>query len=324
MLTLRQDMKSLSIPGIFLYVVCIELSVFAATDDGPFKSHPTIVALPVGARITFEVAQPTDVEIAVLDVQGRVVRHLAAGVLGGEVAPPKPLQKGMRQSIQWDGRDDSEQPAVGRPFTVRIRTGLQSRRGGWIGSAAALSGKVYGLATDDNGNLYIGSGAVYSSAPVFSIKVFDSCGRYLRTILPMPASLTAKQAAEFGAGRTVEGHLKPSNYSALLPYVQDGGIVAFIGNRIREGQIWLLNTNGRICRMRADNGAAIAWDSAPKTVTPSGGPMCWAASPDGSSLYFTGWWNAREKEGPRDDGVLWHLGSGVRQNKGTVEGRYSC
>ncbi|MCK4276600.1 MAG: hypothetical protein KAX78_08805, partial [Phycisphaerae bacterium] len=181
------------------------------------------------------------------------------------------------------------------------------RLGGLIGSAAALSGKVYGLATDDNGNLYVGSGAVYSSTPVFSIKVFDSRGKYLRTILPMPANLTAKQAAEFGASQTVEGYLQPGNYNALVPYVQDGGIVAFIGNRVREGQIWLLNTNGRICRIRADNGAAITWDSAPKTVTPSGGPMCWAVSPNGSSLYFTGWWNARQKEGVRDDGMLWQV-----------------
>ena len=307
MLTLRQDMKSLSIPGIFLYAVCIQLSVFAATDTGHFKSYPSIVTLPVGARITFEAAQPTDVELAVLDADDRVIRHLAAGVLGDEVAPPKPLQKGMRQSVEWDGCDDSGQRAVGGLFTVRIRTGLRSRLGGLIGSAAALSGKVYGLATDDNGNLYVGSGAVYSSAPVFSIKVFDSRGKYLRTILPMPANLTARQAAEFGAGRTVDGHLKPSNYNALVPYVQDGGIVAFIGNRVREGQIWLLNTNGRICRIQADNGAAVAWDSAPKTVTPSGGPMCWAVSPNGSSLYFTGWWNAREKEGTRDDGVLWQV-----------------
>jgi DNA-binding beta-propeller fold protein YncE len=300
-------MKKLRIPKILLCVVCIDLSVFAATDSGRFKNSPSIVALPIGARITFEVSQPTDVEISVLDASDRVVRHLAAGVLGGELAPPKPLQKGMRQSIEWDGRDDSGQTAIGGPFTVCLRMGLQSRLGGLIGSASALSGKVYGLATDDNGNLYVGSGAVYSSAPVFSIKVFDIRGKYLRTILPMPVNLTARQAKEFGASQTIDCHLKPSNYNALVPYVQDGGIVAFIGNRVRGGQIWLLNTNGRICRIQADNGAAVVWDSAPKTVTPSGGPMCWAVSPNGSSLYLTGWWNAREKEGIRDDGVLWRV-----------------
>lgn len=300
-------MKSRGILGIFLCAVCIELSVFATTDDGHFKSSPSIVALPIGARITFELARPTDVEIAVFDAGDRAIRHLAAGVLGGEVAPPKPLERGLRQSVEWDGCDDSGKTAVEGPFTVRIRTGLQSRLGGLIGSAASLSGKVYGLATDDDGNLYVGSGAVYSSAPVFSIKVFDSRGKYLRTILPMPENLTAEQGAEFGAGQTVDGYLQPSNYNALVPYVQDGGIVAFIGNRVRDGQIWLLNTNGRICRIRAENGAAVAWDSAPKTTAPSGGPMCWAVSPDGSSLYFTGWWNARRTEGVRDDGVLWQV-----------------
>jgi len=306
-LTLRQKMKSHSILGILLYTVCVQLSMAAATDNGFFKSYPSIVSLPIGARITFEVAQSTDVEIAVLDSKERVIRHLAAGVIGGELAPPMPLKKGLRQSVEWDGRDDSGKLVIDGPFTVRLRMGLQSRLGGLIGSAGTLSGKVYGLATDENGNLYVGSGAVYSSEPVFSIKVFDSRGKYLRTILPMSANLTVKQAAEFGVGQTIDGHLKPSNYNALVPYVQDGGIVAFIGNRVRNGQIWLLNTNGRVCRIQADKGAAVAWDSAPKTVTPSGGPMCWAVSPDGSSLYFTGWWNTRKKEGTRDDGTLWQV-----------------
>jgi sugar lactone lactonase YvrE len=302
-----QTIRTCSIPRFLLYVICIPLSAFAAAEAAPFKSKPEIKALPIGAKITFELSKPADVEIAVLDAQGRVIRHLAAGVLGGELAPPEPLEKGLQQSIKWDGRDDAGKSADKGPFTVRIRTGLQSKLGGIIGSPASLSGKVYGLATDDSGNLYVGSGAVYSSEPVFSIRVFDSHGKYVRMILPMQADLTAKQTAEFGAGRNAEGHLQPTNFNALVPYVQDGGIATFIGNRIRAGQIWLLNTNGHICRIRADNGAAVAWASAPKTTIPSGGPMCWAVSPDGSSLYFTGWWNARQKEGVRDDGVLWSV-----------------
>ena len=137
MLTRGHDMKSCGIVGILLYAVCVQISALAATDNGPFKSYPAMTALPVGVRITFEVAQPTDVEISVLDAGDRVIRHLAAGVLGGEFAPPEPLQKGMRQSIQWDGRDDSGQPAAGGPLTVRIRTGMQSRLGGLIGSATS-------------------------------------------------------------------------------------------------------------------------------------------------------------------------------------------
>jgi len=307
MFALKQAIKSRSIPGILLHFICIQLSAFAVAEAAPFRSKPEIRALPLGARITFELAKPTDVEIAVVDAHGKVIRHLAAGVLGGDVTPPKPLEKGLRQSIKWDGRDNARNSADNGPFTVRIRTGLQSKLGGTIGSPASLSGKVYGLATDDNGNLYVGSGAVYSSEPVFSIKVFDSRGKYMRTILPMQADLTAKQTSEFGAGRTADGHLQPGNYNALVPYVQDGGIVTFIGNRVRDGQIWLLNTAGRICRIRADNGAAVAWASAPKTTTPSGGPMCWAVSMDGSLLYFAGWWNARQKEGVRDDGILWRV-----------------
>jgi hypothetical protein len=62
-------MKSRNIPVIFLYAVCIQLSVFAATDSNRFESYPSIVTLPVGARIKFEVTQSPEVEIAVLDAQ---------------------------------------------------------------------------------------------------------------------------------------------------------------------------------------------------------------------------------------------------------------
>ncbi|UCD59043.1 MAG: hypothetical protein JSV16_08095, partial [Candidatus Hydrogenedentota bacterium] len=75
----RQDMKSRGILVIFLYATCVQLSVFAAIDSDRFESCPSIVTLPIGARITFEVAKPTDIEISVLDTSDRVVRHLSAG-----------------------------------------------------------------------------------------------------------------------------------------------------------------------------------------------------------------------------------------------------
>ena len=42
-------------------------------------------------KISFAVDQPTDVEVAVVDARGKVVRHLAAGMLGGKAPPPAPL-----------------------------------------------------------------------------------------------------------------------------------------------------------------------------------------------------------------------------------------
>ena len=43
--------------------------------------------------------------VTVEDAQGKIIRHLAAGVLGKN--PPEPLQpNSLAQSLTWDGKDD--------------------------------------------------------------------------------------------------------------------------------------------------------------------------------------------------------------------------
>src|SRR5215831_15852458 len=52
-----------------------------------------------GAKITFSVSAPTDVEVAILSSDGSVVRHLAAGALGSKGGAAELLQPGLSQSI---------------------------------------------------------------------------------------------------------------------------------------------------------------------------------------------------------------------------------
>jgi hypothetical protein len=70
------------------------------------------------------VSAPTDVEVTVLGADGKVVRHLAAGVLGGKHLAPEPLKAGLVQEILWDSKDDFGKPAADGPFKVRVRTGM--------------------------------------------------------------------------------------------------------------------------------------------------------------------------------------------------------
>ena len=64
-------------------------------------------------QIDFEVNKATDVAVEVLDKDGKVVRHLAAGLLGPNA--PEPLAKdSLRQSLVWDGKDDSGKQVSGR------------------------------------------------------------------------------------------------------------------------------------------------------------------------------------------------------------------
>jgi hypothetical protein len=55
---------------------------------------------------------------------GTVVRHLAAGVLGGQYAPPPPLAQGLSQSLTWDLKDDLGNIVFGSTYKARVRLGL--------------------------------------------------------------------------------------------------------------------------------------------------------------------------------------------------------
>ena len=283
-----------------------------AKDDAPVKLAAAPRAVRDGQKvvITFAVSRPTDVEVAVLDQRGKVVRHLAAGVVGGRAPAAAPLKGGLAQRLVWDGRDDAGKPPAAGPLRVRVRAGLRPVLGRVIGDPGRLMGKIYGLATDARGHLYVASGSVYSSAPVYSIKVFDRKGRYVRSVLPMPAKLKLDALAEYGGAREVDGRVVPGNHHPLVPYVHQGGITGFLGNTVRRGVLWLVNTEGRICRIRTD-GSAVQWKSAPKTMRPAGGPMKWAVSGDAKQLYLTGWWDQRAtrskgKVDPRD-GIIYKV-----------------
>src|SRR5262245_35493830 len=97
--------------------------------DVTFRTPPAAVDSGDQIRITFAVSEPTDVEVAILDAKTHVVRHLAAGVLGGKHPPPAPLQAGLSQRVGWDGKDDRGQIAKGGPFQARVRLGMKASFG---------------------------------------------------------------------------------------------------------------------------------------------------------------------------------------------------
>ena len=103
------------------FVGSLLLAVAALAGQVRFTSRPTVAREGDKVAIRFAVSAPTDVEVAVRDAEGTVVRHLAAGVVGGGKAPPAPLRAGLSQTLEWDLRDDFGKPAEGGPFTVRVR-----------------------------------------------------------------------------------------------------------------------------------------------------------------------------------------------------------
>ncbi|MFT6276482.1 MAG: hypothetical protein ACJAZ0_002590 [Halioglobus sp.] len=70
-----------------------------------FTQAPSLLTVDGEYRIPFAISEAVDVEVAVVNEQGEVVRHLAAGMLGGE-SPPQLKSNSLMQSVAWDGRDD--------------------------------------------------------------------------------------------------------------------------------------------------------------------------------------------------------------------------
>ena len=116
-----------------LSVLCMSVALPAAKVE--FVERPQVARQGEEVAISFALSQAADVEIAVLDADGRVVRHLAAGVLGGGEPPPAPLMPGLKQNLAWDGHDDLGRPVGGGPFRVRVRAGMQVTFGRIIGGS---------------------------------------------------------------------------------------------------------------------------------------------------------------------------------------------
>ena len=158
-------------------------------DEVSFRVSPTATKKGDRVTIAFTLSKPTDVEISVLDGQGNVVRHLAAGVLGGKNSPPEPLKPGLAQSLVWDGKDDFGKAAKKGPLKVRVRAGLDIKLGGFVGADAYRFGTTNSLATDEDGRLYVMAYQGPANQNTITLRVFQPNGSYQRTLMPFPSNL---------------------------------------------------------------------------------------------------------------------------------------
>jgi DNA-binding beta-propeller fold protein YncE len=204
-----------------------------AVAEVSFTAKPVAKKDGDGCRIAFTVSAPTDVEVAILDAGGAVVRHLAAGQLGPNA--PEPFQKNaLDQAIAWDGRDDAgKQVSVGAtvatplnaapstpgPLAVRVRIGSApalDRIAGWDG--ATLGSSVAGMVVGKGGELFVlDSDRGWGRA---GMRVFDKDGKYLRTIAPYAANTPTNRTASTFA-LEIDGEHFPTVFNAhcgnLLP-----------------------------------------------------------------------------------------------------------
>jgi hypothetical protein len=204
-------------------VLCWVVPVLGAAQAGeaavPPKALVTLSAVGDGdqVKVQFAVSAPTDVEVAVVSADGGVVRHLVAGVLGGQDAPPPPLKPGLVQSIVWDGRDDGGKPAAGGPFRVRVRAGMKPALDGFLLENPASTGSIASLAIGPKGSVY-----VFHRDPTTvghwgstKIKILSREGRHERAVMPFPADLAADRLAATGVFQAETGDLVPRVHDLL-------------------------------------------------------------------------------------------------------------
>ena len=191
-------------------IVLLLGSAAAARAAAPeFTKKPTAKKGGAGAVIEFAVDRETDVAVFVENSAGKVVRHLVAGRLGKNA--PAPLKPGLSQSLVWDGEADWRKPAGSGPFKVRVALGLGAKFDRVVAEEKQNFGhNIKGLAVGKGGELYVLS-TIGASIPNWGseqLVALDREGKYLRTIMPFPASIKKEK---LGGLATIEldGRLSP-------------------------------------------------------------------------------------------------------------------
>jgi hypothetical protein len=202
-------------------------AAFAADASPSFTKKPTAVKSGDKVKIDFAVDRNTDVAVYIEDGQGKVVRHLAAGVLGKN--PPEPLvPNALAQSLEWDGKDNFGKPAAGGPFKVRIRLGMKPELDSFLMHNPDGSGEISAVAVGPGGTLYVfhKDGTANGNMGGHKIKVYNRDGKHIKVLAPFPADLAYEKVKALGTFQTPTGELVPHihNWETLSFYPDIDGI----------------------------------------------------------------------------------------------------
>ncbi|MHC4716886.1 MAG: hypothetical protein ACYS5V_07950 [Planctomycetota bacterium] len=295
---------------IALPFVLLGMSTAVAAEPIRFTAAPAASQADGAVTITFAVSGPTDVEVAIVR-DGKVVRHLAAGVLGGAKAPPAPLAAGLKQSLTWDGRDDLGKPVGGGPAgcSVRVRAGSGVRFDGFIGGDPYTFGRIVGIACDEDGNVYLLGFHGRINQNHLVLRVFDPSGKYLREVMPFPADLEPDAVKDLARWDEQRKAFLPRNLKSLNPDFYGTGRqspLLLVSASKADGVV--LTDGTRLYRLTPRGAVAgdafvtrvmwprklIPWGSIPNSGR---GPIHVAISSDGRTVYLSGPYSSKTRYG---------------------------
>ncbi|MCG3180230.1 MAG: hypothetical protein BIFFINMI_02588 [Phycisphaerae bacterium] len=148
-----------------------------------FVARPTLTRSGDRTTIAFQTRGLCDVTVAVEDSGGRILRHLACGVLGPNA--PAPLLKGStKQTLVWDGKDDQGHYVDADGVQVRVSLGLQARFERtlyWSGNKRTGDDPLIVCPAPEGVYVFDRGGGVSQ------LRLYDHQGDYLRTVYPFPA-----------------------------------------------------------------------------------------------------------------------------------------
>ncbi|HIQ20491.1 MAG TPA: hypothetical protein EYH34_04535 [Planctomycetes bacterium] len=266
-----------------------------------FTERPKV--LKDGERwvMTFAVEDRCDVTVAIVGRDGRVVCHLASGVLGPNA--PAPFQPGsLSQRLVWDGTDDRGRPAMGGPFAVRVSLGLTPRLDGFIGYNPQVIDSIRAMTVDSRGQLYVFNVVpnVHGGDGTTVCQVFGRTGRYVRTIMPYPANLTEQALRGLRRVQLPGGSRVPFIYQGETrslypgvgeiprqrPVVTRDGRLAFVG--IQEYGRYAQPGVNRLVVIHTDGSVPEGGILGPKLADRAASAASLALSPDQQWIYATG------------------------------------
>lgn len=185
-----------------------------------FTQKPAVTKEGAKWVITFASKGKCDATVAILGPDGKIVRHLASGVLG--VNAPYPFQQGsLVQKIEWDGQDNQGKPAP-TGCKVKVGLGLQAKfERDIMGSRHDLTIREAEFWTSEgaDGKLYVVSAAKKRGVVVG--RVFEKDGTPVRTFWP-PAAADLEKMLDIMNHWRFKGRLTTTSWGDKVLVSEEG------------------------------------------------------------------------------------------------------